>query len=87
MNTLGPLTLRAIEASDVPANNIGIMADAGPGDVKEAILSDELSAELPAGHRLGETANDGPAFWDPLQGPVVESSSSRMPSTARTFRR
>ena len=67
-NTLGPLTLRAIEASDVPANNIGIMADAGPGDVKEAILSDELNAELPAGHRLGETANDGPAFWDPTAG-------------------
>jgi prepilin-type N-terminal cleavage/methylation domain-containing protein/prepilin-type processing-associated H-X9-DG protein len=67
-NTLGPLTLRAMEASSVPANNIAIMADAGPGDVKEAILSDELNAELPAGHRLGETANDGPAFWDPAAG-------------------
>lgn len=67
-NTLGPLTLRAIEASTVPANNIGILADAGPGDVKEAILSDEINSELPAGHRLGETANDGPAIWDPTAG-------------------
>lgn len=67
-NTLGPLTLRAIEASQVPANNIGILADAGPGDVGEAILSDTINAELPAGHRLGETANDGPAYWDPAAG-------------------
>lgn len=67
-NTLGPLTLRAMEASSVPSNNIGILADAGPGDVKEAILSDEINSELPAGHRLGETANDGPAFWDPAGG-------------------
>jgi len=67
-NTLGPLTLRAMESSDVPANNIGIMADAGAGDVKEAILSNEINDELPAGHRLGETANDGPAFWNPTAG-------------------
>ena len=69
-NTLGPLTLRAMEASKIPSNNIGILADAGPGDVKEAILTDEINAELPAGHRLGETANDGPAFWDATAGSV-----------------
>ncbi len=67
-NTLGPLTLRAMEASNIPSNNIGILADAGPGDVKEAVLTDEINAELPAGHRLGETANDGPGFWDAAGG-------------------
>lgn len=69
-NTLGPLTLRQIEGSGIPANNIAILGDAGPGDVKEAILTDSINAELPAGHRLGETANDGPSYWNSTAGRV-----------------
>lgn len=69
-NTTGPLTLRQIEGSGVPSNNIALLADAGPGDVNEAILSATINAELPAGHRLGETANDGPSYWNATGGNI-----------------
>ena len=64
MNTLGPITMRRIEGSQVPSSNIALLADAGPGDIDEAVLTDTINDELPVGHRLGETANDGPAYWN-----------------------
>ena len=36
--TTGPLTSSAIDTSRVSAQNIGILGDAGPGDLDEAIL-------------------------------------------------
>jgi len=41
-----------------------MLADAAPGDAQEALLAASLSEELPAGHRLCEAFNDGPAFWN-----------------------
>jgi len=80
-NTTGPLTIRAITTSDVPSNNIPLLADAAPGDSNEAILTQAINDELPAGSRLCESFNDGPAFFNGtgielLQGygPSVNSS-------------
>lgn len=59
--SLGPITQTMIGNADVPASNIPMMADAAPGDSNEAILSDTLADDLPAGARLCESFNDGPA--------------------------
>lgn len=67
-NTLGPITRRFLEGADVPSNNVPLLGDAAPGDINEAVLSDNIvdsegklvDAALTAGARLGETANDGP---------------------------
>lgn len=60
----GPLSQRTIASADVPASSIALIADAAPGDSDEATLSVNLTAELPAGSRLAETMNDGPAWWN-----------------------
>lgn len=70
-NTLGPLKLRDIEAAAVPSSNIPMLADSGPGDINEAVLSAEINNELLAGTRLGEAANDGPAFWNSTKMTLV----------------
>ncbi len=63
-NTTGPLTLRMLEGSAVPSNNIPLLGDTAPGDIDEAVLAGDINAELTVGVRLGEAANDGPAYWD-----------------------
>lgn len=63
-NTRGPLTQRMVEGADVPSNNVPLLADAAPGDANEAMLSTTINEELQAGHRLAETFNDGPAFFN-----------------------
>ncbi len=67
-NTVGPITRRFLEGADVPSNNVPLLGDASPGDINEAVLSDNVvdsegklvDPALTAGARLGETANDGP---------------------------
>ncbi len=63
-NTGGPLTLRRVDSSSVPSNNIALMADAAPGDSDEAILVETINEDLPAGSRLAESFNDGPAYFN-----------------------
>ena len=66
----GPLKLTVLETSDVPSSNVALLADAAPGDAKEAILvlgdstGVPLNPDLFNGARLGESFNDGPAYWD-----------------------
>jgi prepilin-type N-terminal cleavage/methylation domain-containing protein/prepilin-type processing-associated H-X9-DG protein len=65
--TAGPIQLNTIDKSRVPASNIAIIGDAGPGDIDEAILVAPVTnqkVELPQGMLLTEAFNDGPAFWD-----------------------
>jgi prepilin-type N-terminal cleavage/methylation domain-containing protein/prepilin-type processing-associated H-X9-DG protein len=67
-NTVGPVTRRFLEGADVPSNNVPLLGDAAPGDINEAVLSDNIvdsegklvDPALTAGARLAETANDGP---------------------------
>lgn len=66
----GPLKLSMMETSDVPSSNVALLADAAPGDAKEAILllgdpaGKPLSPDLFNGARLGESFNDGPSYWE-----------------------
>lgn len=64
----GPLRLAQMETADVPSSNIPLLADAAPGDADEAILKTNsglpLNGDLRDGARLGESFNDGPAWWD-----------------------
>ncbi len=59
--SLGPITQAMLGNADIPSSNIPMLGDAAPGDSNEAILSDTVAADLPAGHRLAESFNDGPA--------------------------
>ncbi|MBN1395601.1 MAG: DUF1559 domain-containing protein [Pirellulales bacterium] len=65
--TTGPLTMRMLENSTIPASNIPLLGCGGPGDPGEAFLSDELYSEatdtvyMEAGSRLTEAFCDGPA--------------------------
>lgn len=63
---VGPLTTRMMDSADVPSSNIAMLADAAPGDASEAILSVDVDPErgLIQGARLGESFNDGPAYWN-----------------------
>ena len=81
-NTRGPLTLRTLDSGSVPSNNIPLLADAAPGDSNEAILSASLNDELPAGTRLGESFNDGPAFFN---GTGIELLKGYAPSVKSTI--
>lgn len=63
--TMGPLTMRTLDSSPIPSSNIPLLGDGAPGDVKDAVLTSTLPGyDLPAGARLCETANDGPALWN-----------------------
>lgn len=70
---VGPLTMRAMDTSDIPASSLAIMGCAGQGDVAEpydgsedGILTETVSEErgLIAGIPLAESFNDGPAWVD-----------------------
>lgn len=68
-NVTGPLTLIQIEQSDVPGNNIPLMACAAVG---ETLLETPQRSDgtpviegLVAGAPLGRSFNNGPAFIDP----------------------
>ncbi len=67
----GPLTRRDVERSGIPSSNVPLLGDAGAGDAKEAILNADLKGYLNAGDRLGETMNDGPAYWDTTSNNLV----------------
>lgn len=72
----GPLTRRAMDQATVPTSSIPMMADASPGDINEALLSQDLTVktygtsvpDLLAGVRLCESFSDGPGYLDPTAG-------------------
>lgn len=39
----GPLRAATLDTSRIPSSNIGVLGDSGPGDVKEAVLAQNLS--------------------------------------------
>ena len=64
-DTTGPLQLATVDGSRIPASNIGLLGDGGPGDVDEAVLvidTPTTTVELPQGMILTEAFNDGPAY-------------------------
>ena len=78
--TLGPLTQRLMDSTSVPANTIAFLGCAAPGDISEAVLSDDIPNFIGAGDRLCESFNDGPAFWDPTGGPAMDGALGLMPT-------
>jgi prepilin-type N-terminal cleavage/methylation domain-containing protein/prepilin-type processing-associated H-X9-DG protein len=83
-NTSGPLTLRQVEGATVPSNNIPLMGDAAPGDSNEAVLAATINEELPQGARLGESFNDGPAYYDDTSG-TLDLLKTQIPVTATIY--
>lgn len=90
---LGPLKIRQIDSSPIPTSNIPLLGDGAPGDASEALLTLTLPGfDLPAGARLAETANDGPAIWDtsgsdvdlmPEGTPVADYAGDILPTPQR----
>ena len=78
--SLGPLTATIMDRSRISASNVGFIGCASPGDIDEAILSQELAKNgstdyfangdtekrgfITAGSLLTEAFNDGPAYWN-----------------------
>lgn len=85
--SLGPLTRRAVESSGLSSSVIPLLGDAAAGDSREAVLTDTLTGtDLVSGTRLGESFNDGPAFWDSSATKIVliPSSTVIQPGTTST---
>lgn len=77
--TVGPLTRKLLESSQVPNSLVGLIGCAAPGDIDEAVLSTTIAYEeadtfsngvggsrtfIEAGSLLSEAFNDGPAYYD-----------------------
>ena len=53
-----------------------MLGDAAPGDAKEAILDVTIpDTDLLEGQRLGESFNDGPAYWDTNQVKLIKETT------------
>lgn len=78
--TQGALRMSVLETGPVPSSNVGILGDAAPGDIDEAILAATIGFDgtdpfangktdsrifIEGGDLLAEAFNDGPAYWDP----------------------
>ncbi|QDV31701.1 putative major pilin subunit [Planctopirus ephydatiae] len=92
-NTVGPITRRFLEGADVPSNNVPMLGDAAPGDINEAVLSDNITDSegklvdpaLTAGARLGETANDGPARITAATNRLTTLVTNDVPTAALAY--
>ena len=77
--TVGPISARVLDTSRIPSSNIGFIGCAGPGDIDEAVLAQDLRHGgdrdvfgpanevvefMRAGVVLTEAFNDGPAYYD-----------------------
>lgn len=69
--TIGGLSLRVVEASPIVSSSIPLLGDTAPGDADEAVLGDDIPGFLGTGARLGETMNDGPAYWNDADNIVL----------------
>lgn len=84
-NSRGPLSLRTIERADIPSSNVPMLADAAPGSITAAILSEELGGNLVTGTRLAESVNHGPSRWSAETG-KIEPLSLDDPPTVKSLR-
>jgi len=85
---LGPLTLRQMDAGDVPAPAIPLLGCATQGDVNQSsglgdgILQQNISAELGLvfGSPLAESFNDGPSFSNGTNAILLVSGGAQRTS-------
>jgi prepilin-type N-terminal cleavage/methylation domain-containing protein len=74
-STLGPLNRRDVEAGQISASIVPLLSDTAPGDIREAVLTQEVSDELRPGVRLGEAFSDGPVLNTNMLPPVFSSGT------------
>lgn len=74
-STIGPLNRRVVDNASAPSSNIPLLGDTAPGDVREAVLTDTLGEELPAGGVLGESFSDGPILNATMLPPVFPAGT------------
>lgn len=73
-STHGPLRLNAIDSGKVPADKIPLLADAAPGDVREAVLDAPLGP-YNRGERMCESFSDGPVLRTTMQPPTFPAGT------------
>ncbi|MDA7980479.1 MAG: DUF1559 domain-containing protein [Pirellulales bacterium] len=81
--TIGGLSLRVVEASPIVTSAIPLLGDTAPGDADEAVLADDIPGFLSTGARLGETMNDGPAFWNDSNNIVLMPTGTNVIEAVR----
>jgi prepilin-type N-terminal cleavage/methylation domain-containing protein len=74
-STIGPLNRRDVEAGSVSSSLVPLLGDTAPGDIREAVLSDDLTEELRNGQRLGEAFTDGPVLNSNMLPPVFAAGT------------
>ncbi|NUQ66117.1 MAG: DUF1559 domain-containing protein [Pirellulales bacterium] len=79
--SLGPLTVQMVESATVASTAIPLLGDAGPGDVNEAVLLQDVDTDLglTAGVRLGESFNDGPSYSTGTGIKIIPTASEILP--------
>lgn len=69
-SSIGPLTRRQTDNAAVPSTQIPLLFDAHIGDLREAVLGDNVG-DQEAGARLCEAFSDGPALATTLTYPIL----------------
>jgi prepilin-type N-terminal cleavage/methylation domain-containing protein len=73
-DTAGQLKLSVIDKGRIPSSAIGLLGDAGPGDINEAILQvtiPSLGGDITKGTLMTEAMNDGPAYFNSATNRIV----------------
>ncbi len=76
-STLGPLNRRDVEAGAVSASIVPLLGDTAPGDIREAVLTQEVGEELRPGVRLAEAFSDGPILNSTMLPPVFPGGTTQ----------
>lgn len=79
--SLGPLTISRVENSGLASSLIPFMGCGAPGDVSEAVLTNDIPGYMLAGERLAESFNDGPAYWDGTKVVLMPTGTNVLDST------
>jgi prepilin-type N-terminal cleavage/methylation domain-containing protein/prepilin-type processing-associated H-X9-DG protein len=73
-STIGPLNRRLADNGSAPSSNIPLLADAAPGDIVEAILTNPLG-DISQGARLVEAFSDGPVINTTMKPPTFAAGT------------
>lgn len=74
-STTGPLNRRDVESGSVSSSIVPLLGDTAPGDIVEAVLTEEVGEELRAGSRLGEAFTDGPVLNSNMLPPTFPAGT------------
>ncbi|MEM6363482.1 MAG: DUF1559 domain-containing protein [Planctomycetota bacterium] len=89
-DTIGPLRQNVLDKGRIPASNIALLGDGGPGDIDEAVLGVDVPNEkvtLPSGMLLSEAFNDGPGYYNTDADRIVLLNATARLNTQRDCER